>query len=395
MKIVIAPDSFKESLSAMDVAAQIEAGFRSVYPDADYVSIPMADGGEGTVEAMVAATRGHSVAADVSGPLGDPVRACFGLLPDGGAAVIEMAAASGLELLEPGRRDPLLTSTRGTGELILAALDHGRRHIILGLGGSATNDGGAGMLQALGATLSDSAGHPIGAGGGALAQLARIDLSTLDPRLADCRFDVACDVDNPLLGPLGAAAVFGPQKGADPGSIERLEANLAHYADLIECQLGIDVRRIPGGGAAGGMGAALVAMLGASLRPGIEIVTEAVGLDAAIRDADLVVTGEGRIDSQSVHGKTPIGVARVAKRHGVPVIGIAGSLSSDVSVVHQHGIDAVFSVLFRVCLLEEALAEAAGNIYLTARNIAAVHKIGAWANASNSLQIGAESCRGR
>jgi glycerate kinase len=376
MKIVIAPDSFKESLSATEVAAQIEAGFRAIYPDANYFSVPMADGGEGTVDAMVAATHGRLVDVQVTGPLGTPVKAGFGLLARDETAMIEMAAASGLELVPPALRDPLLTTSRGTGELILAALDKGCRHLILGLGGSATNDGGAGMLQALGARLCDSEGGPIGAGGGALSALASIDLSTLDPRLAECHIDVACDVDNPLLGEHGATAVFGRQKGSTDLSEVLLEANLTHYANVIERDLGVDVRNMPGGGAAGGMGAALGAVLGATLRPGIEIVTEAVDLDAAVRDADLVITGEGRTDSQSIHGKTPVGVARVAMRHGVPVICVAGSLSADVGIVHQHGIDAVFSVLYRICSLEDALADAGENIRMAARNIAAVFKIG-------------------
>jgi glycerate kinase len=376
MKIVIAPDSFKESLSATEVAAQIEAGFRTIFPDASYVCVPMADGGEGTVDAMVAATQGRLVESVVTGPLGSPVPARFGLLARDQTAIIEMAAASGLELVPSALRNPVVTTTRGTGELILAALDQGCRHLILGLGGSATNDGGAGMLQALGARLSDSDGLPIGAGGGALAQLASIDLSSLDPRLAECRIDVACDVDNPLLGEHGATAVFGRQKGTTAATALQLEANLSHYADVIERDLGVNVRSLAGGGAAGGMGVALGAVLGAALRPGIEIVTEAVDLDATLRDADLVITGEGRTDSQSIHGKTPIGVARVAMRHGVPVICVAGSLSADVGVVHQYGIDAVFSVLYRICSLEDALAEAAVNIRMAARNIAAVFKIG-------------------
>jgi glycerate kinase len=324
---------------------------------------------------MVAATHGRMMTARVVGPLGNEVEARFGLLAGGETAVIEMAAASGLMLVPPALRNPLLTTTYGTGQLILAALDLGCRHLILGLGGSATNDGGAGMLQALGARLSDAEGRPIGPGGEELSRLADIDLGTLDPRLKACRIDAACDVDNTLLGPQGASAVFGPQKGATPERIVRLESALTHYAEVIRRVSDIDVRGIEGGGAGGGIGVALVSMLGARLRAGIEIVTEAVGLDEALREADLVITGEGRIDSQSVHGKTPVGVARVARSHGIPVIGIAGSLSRDVRVVHDFGIDAVFSVIYRVCSLEEALAEAGDNIRLAARNIAAVHRL--------------------
>lgn len=378
-KIVIAPDSYKESLSALEVAHAVEAGFRQVFPDAEYVLVPVADGGEGTVDAMVAATDGRREKVTVTGPLGDCVEAFYGLTGDGDTAVIEMAAASGLALVPPARRDPRLTTSRGTGELIRAALDAGARRFILGIGGSATNDGGAGMVQALGARLLDAQGRDIGAGGGALAALARIDVSALDPRLAECRIEVACDVDNPLTGARGASAVFGPQKGATPAMVQTLDANLAHLARIVERDLGVAVDSVLGAGAAGGTGAAMLAFFGASLKPGIEIVTAAVDLDAHVRDADLVITGEGRIDFQTVHGKTPIGVARVAKRHGKPVIGIAGSLGANVGVVHAHGIDAVFSVLSRPCTLDEALGEAAANVELTARNVAAVLRLGALA----------------
>lgn len=376
-KIVIAPDSYKESLSALEVAQAIAAGFRQVFPAAEYVLVPVADGGEGTVDAMVAATGGSKQVVAVSGPLGEPVEAFYGLTGDGATAVIEMAAASGLALVPPDRRNPLVTTSRGTGELIRAALEAGARRFILGIGGSATNDGGAGMVQALGARLLDAQGRELGPGGGALADLDRIDVSALDPRLKACRIEVACDVDNPLTGARGASAVFGPQKGASAEMVQALDANLARLARLVERDLGVAVDAVPGAGAAGGMGAAMLAFFGATLKPGIEIVTAAVELDAHVRDADLVITGEGRIDFQTVHGKTPIGVARVAKRHGKPVIGIAGSLGADVGVVHAHGIDAVFSVLGKPCTLDEALHDAADNVELTARNVAAVLRIGA------------------
>lgn len=376
MKIVIAPDSYKESLSALDVATAIETGFREIYPHAEYVKVPVADGGEGTVEAMVAATQGHIVQVSVTGPLGEPVNAFYGLSGDMRCAYIEMAAASGLESVPPTRRNPLLTTSWGTGELIRHALDAGVSQIIIGIGGSATNDGGAGMAQALGAKLLSAGQQQIAPGGGALETLARIDLSELDPRLADCRIDVACDVTNPLTGPQGASAVFGPQKGATAAMIERLDRGLQHFAQIIDRDLDIDVLNLEGGGAAGGMGAALYAFCGANLRPGIEIVTDALGLADLVADADLVITGEGRIDSQTIHGKVPVGVAKVAKRFNVPVIGIAGSLTADVGVVHQHGLDAVFSVLYSVCTLEEALANAAANVRMTARNVAAVLQMG-------------------
>ncbi|MGM1085533.1 glycerate kinase [Klebsiella aerogenes] len=376
MKIVIAPDSYKESLSALDVATAIETGFREIYPHAEYVKVPVADGGEGTVEAMVAATQGHIVQVSVTGPLGEPVEAFYGLSGDMCCAYIEMAAASGLESVPPTRRNPLLTTSWGTGELIRYALDAGVSQIIIGIGGSATNDGGAGMAQALGAKLLTAEQQQIAPGGGALETLARIDLSELDPRLADCRIDVACDVTNPLTGPQGASAVFGPQKGATTAMIERLDRGLQHFAQIIDRDLDIDVLSLEGGGAAGGMGAALYAFCGAKLRPGIEIVTDALRLADLVADADLVITGEGRIDSQTIHGKVPVGVAKVAKRFNVPVIGIAGSLTADVGVVHQHGLDAVFSVLYTVCTLDEALANAAANVRMTARNVAAVLQMG-------------------
>lgn len=374
-KVVIAPDSFKESLSALEVAEAIERGFRQIFPQVQYMKLPMADGGEGTVDSMVAATGGEIVTVAVTGPLGQPVQAFYGLLGEGETAVIEMAAASGLHLAPKAQRDPRMTTSYGTGELILAALERGVKTIILGIGGSATNDGGAGMMQALGARLLDENRQALPPGGAALAQLAYIDLSGVDPRLQQVSITAACDVDNPLCGANGASAVFGPQKGATPEMVTQLDAALRHYGTLLEQATGREVINAPGAGAAGGMGAALLGMLNARLRPGIEIVIETLQLEEALRDADLVITGEGRLDSQSIHGKTPIGVARVAKRFGLPVIGIAGSLSKDYQVVHQHGIDAAFSVLDRVVSLEEALAEAADNLEVTARNVAAVWRL--------------------
>ncbi|MCR4459674.1 MULTISPECIES: glycerate 2-kinase [unclassified Pseudescherichia] len=376
MKIVIAPDSYKESLSATEVAQAIEKGFREIFPDAHYVSVPVADGGEGTVEAMIAATQGAEHTASVTGPLGERVDARWGMSGDGHTAFIEMAAASGLALVPPELRNPLITTSRGTGELILHALDHGARNIIIGIGGSATNDGGAGMVQALGAKLCDANGTEIGHGGGSLMSLNNIDISGLDPRLASCTLRVACDVTNPLTGEQGASRIFGPQKGATDAQIVELDNNLSHYADVIKKSLRVDVKEVPGAGAAGGMGAALMAFLGAELRSGIEIVTQALNLEEHIHDCTLVVTGEGRIDSQSIHGKVPVGVAKVAKKYHKPVIGIAGSLTHDVGVVHQYGIDAVFSVLTSIGTLEEAFRGAFDNIYRASRNIAATLRVG-------------------
>ncbi|MCS3463419.1 MULTISPECIES: glycerate kinase [Citrobacter] len=376
MKIVIAPDSYKESLSALEVATAIEQGFREIWPDADYVKIPVADGGEGTVEAMVAATAGRLVHVDVTGPLGSSVQAFYGLSGDARSAFIEMAAASGLALVPVDSRDPLKTTSRGTGELIRHALDAGVEHIVIGIGGSATNDGGAGMVQALGARLLDAQNNDIAHGGAGLEALARIDISQLDERLAACQIEVACDVTNRLTGKEGASAVFGPQKGATPEVVARLDRALTHYAQLISRDLDVNVLELAGGGAAGGMGAALYAFCGAQLRSGIEIVTDALHLDAWVADADLVVTGEGRIDSQTIHGKVPVGVANVAKRYNKPVIGIAGSLTPDVGIVHDHGIDAVFSVIYTICTLEDALKNAKENVRMTARNVAATLNAG-------------------
>ncbi|CNG88364.1 glycerate kinase [Yersinia massiliensis] len=376
MKIVIAPDSYKESLSALDVAVQIEAGFRTQFPDAQYIKLPVADGGEGTVEAMVAATAGKIIKVDVTGPLGDNVDAFYGISGDEKCAFIEMAAASGLELVPLAQRNPLKTTSYGTGELILHALNKGVKHIIIGIGGSATNDGGAGMVQALGVKLLDKQGQQIGFGGAKLTELATIDISALDPRIEQCQIDVACDVTNPLTGSEGASAIFGPQKGATPDMITQLDEGLLHYASVINRYLDIDVDQVEGAGAAGGLGAALLAFCGATLSPGIDIVTDALGLDALVRDATFVITGEGRIDSQTIHGKVPIGVARVAKRYNKPVIGIAGSLTDDVDVVYEHGLDAVFSVIYTICTLEQALDNAADNVFKTARNIAATLAIG-------------------
>lgn len=351
MKIVIAPDSYKESLSALEVATQIEKGFREVFPDADYVKLPVADGGEGSVEAMAAATGGEIIRVQVTGPLGKPVAAFFGLSGDRASAFIEMAAASGLELVRKDDRNPLLTTSFGTGERIRCALDHGVKHYIIGICGSATN--GAGMVQALSARLLDDNGDPIGFGGSQF-----------------------CDVNNPLTGDEGASAIFGPQKGATPAMIRELDVALKYYADIIKRDLDQDVDRVSGAGAAGGMGAGLQAFCGAELRQGIEIVTEALGLEQLVKDASLVITGEGRIDSRTLQGKVPIGVARVAKRYQKPVIGIAGSVTADVGVVHQHGLDAVFSVLYSICTLEQALENAGENVRMTARNIAATVKLG-------------------
>lgn len=375
MRIVIAPDSFKESLSAMSVATAIENGFKEVYPDAEYIKLPMADGGEGTVQSLVDASGGSIEEVVVTGPLGSKVKGFYGIMGDGETAVIEMAAASGLDLTPVIERNPFITTTYGTGELILAALEKGLKKIIIGLGGSATNDAGAGMMQALGASFKDADGDEISYGGLSLSLLESIDLSNLSPLLKDAQIQVACDVDNPLCGEHGASYVFGPQKGATPDMVETLDAALANYAAVVKKDVNKDIINYPGAGAAGGMGASLVALLDASLKPGIEIVVEASNLRDAVQGADLVITGEGRMDNQTIHGKTPVGVARCAKKFDVPVIGIAGSLTYDCGVVHDHGIDAVFSVVCGAVTLEDALKNADKNLILTARNVAATLKL--------------------
>lgn len=369
MKIIIAPDSFKECLPAEAVAEAMGRGARAAAPDAECVLVPMADGGEGTVRALVAATGGSLHQATVTGPLGGKVRAEFGLLGDGRTAAIEMAAASGLPLVPPERRDPTKTTTFGTGELILAALGLGATRLILGIGGSATNDGGAGMAQALGARLLDAAGQPIGPGGGELARLAAIDPSGLDPRLRGVECTVACDVANPLTGPSGAAAVYGPQKGATPEMVALLDANLARLAEVVRRDLGADVAGVPGAGAAGGLGAGLMAFLGATLRPGVELVIEAVGLEDKLDGAALVLVGEGRMDAQTAYGKVPVGVARLARSRGVPAVAIVGALGPGYQAVHGHGIAACFSILGRPMTLEEAMRQAPELIAATTEEV--------------------------
>jgi glycerate 2-kinase len=375
MKIVIAPDSFKESLSAFEAANAIECGFRGIFPDAEYIKLPMADGGEGTVQSLVYSTGGSIVEVVVTGPLGEPVPSFFGLLGDGKTAVIEMAAASGLHLVPIEKRNPLVTTTIGTGELILAAINLGVNHFIIGIGGSATNDGGAGMVQALGGRLLDKNGDEIGHGGGALSKLTSIDLSQFDVRLKDLKITVACDVDNPLTGPRGASAVYGPQKGATAEMITQLDQGLTNFANIVEKELNKPFRDIPGAGAAGGLGAGLIAFLSADLQRGVDIVLEAVRFQDHLKEAALVITGEGRIDSQTINGKTPIGVAKAAKKNNVPVIAIAGAISKDSHIIHNHGIDALFSIVPGVTTLDYAFENAAFNMEQTAWNIAATMKL--------------------
>ena len=355
MRIVVAPDSFKGSVSALGVAEAMERGIHRVFPVADVKKIPIADGGEGTVEALVTATDGTVRQIEVTGPLGDRVLARWGILGDGKTAVIEMAAASGLPLVAADQRDPSQATTFGTGELIRAALDAGLRKLIIGIGGSATSDGGTGMARALGVRFSDESGQPLAEGGAALANLHKIELDGLDPRLSDTEIIVACDVDNPLCGPRGASAVFGPQKGATPETVEVLDRALGHFAACATAATGRDVAERPGAGAAGGLGAGLLFCTSATLRPGVEIVLDAVGFADIVRDADFVITGEGRTDFQTAFGKAPVGVARVAKEFGVPVFCLSGGLGEGADDVLAHGIDATLSICERPMALEECM----------------------------------------
>lgn len=374
MKIVVAPDSFKESLSAPEVAEAIARGWLRVFPEAEVLLRPMADGGEGTVDAVLAACGGERRELRVSGPLGEPVQAHWGWLGDA-TAVLEMAAASGLHWVLAGQRDATRASSYGTGELIRAALDAGARRIILGLGGSATNDGGAGLLRALGVRFLDAQGVELEPGGLALAQLAHVDVSGLDPRLLNVQVEVAADVDNPLCGPRGASHVFGPQKGASTEQVLELDAALGHFAQVVAATLGKDHSGFPGVGAAGGLGFAARAFLHARFRPGIELVAELSELAAAVQGADLLITGEGRLDSQSLHGKTPVGVARVAAAAGVPVIALAGSLGEGYQAVYEAGIDAAFSLTCGPQSLAQAMAGAAAELEARACDLARVWRL--------------------
>ncbi|WP_181972267.1 glycerate kinase family protein [Bifidobacterium longum] len=368
-RYLCAPDSFKESLTAMEAARAMAQGIENADHDAEVRCLPMADGGEGTARALVDATGGSMRAVPVHDPLGRPVEGHFGLLADGTTAVVETAEASGLALLEAKKRNPLIASSYGTGELILAAVRSGAKRIIVGLGGSATNDAGAGLLQALGVRLLDKNGNDLAHGGAALANLTTIDISTMDPALKNVAITAACDVTNPLTGPTGASAVFGPQKGASKDDVATLDAALAHFAQVIDSQLGVAVNDVPGAGAAGGIGAALKGFLNAEFRPGIAIVIEQSGLDAAAQWADVVFTGEGSIDFQTKFGKTPAGVAETAKRHGKPVIAVAGHIGTGIDELHEVGIDAVFGIAPGAASLSELLADAAANVTRTTEQI--------------------------
>ncbi len=357
MKIVIAPQAFKGSLSALQAADAIANGAQRVFPDAQLTRVPIADGGDGTLDALINATGGTFHEAKVTGPLGSPVDARWGVLGDGMTTVIEAAQACGLALLSENERDPLTTTTYGVGELIKHALDAGYRKMLIGLGGSSTNDGGAGLAMALGARLLDANEKPISHGGQALLNLATIDVSGLDPRLNGTDLIIASDVTHPLCGPTGASTTFGPQKGASPEDVTILDSALAHLAGIVERDIGVDVLDMPGGGAAGGMGAGLVAFLGAKIEWGADIVCGAVGLDGHLANADLVITGEGRLDWQTAYNKAPVAVARLAAERSIPVLGVAGSLGPGWRGFYKEGFTVLSGMVSKTVSIEDAIAE--------------------------------------
>lgn len=370
MKILVAPDSYKGSLSSKQVCQAIEEGLLKACQGVfEVVKVPIADGGEGTVDAFLSALGGELIELTVTGPLGKPVHSFYGILPDG-TAVIEMAAASGLSLIPAHQRNPLVTTTYGTGQLIMNALDHGCSRFIVGIGGSATNDAGVGMLQALGIKFLDDAGKEVPWGGGNLDKVATIDLKGMDPRLKNAQFVVACDVDNPLCGEKGASAVYGPQKGATPDMVKLLDRNLSHLADVAAGVLGEDHRNDPGAGAAGGLGFAFKAFLDAQMRPGIDVVMEATHMDTLAAQSDVIITGEGRTDYQTAQfGKAPSGVAKLGKRMGKPVLLISGALGEGYQELFNQGVIAAFSIANGPLSLQEAMENAYSLLVDIAQNI--------------------------
>ncbi|AGK98453.1 glycerate kinase [Clostridium pasteurianum] len=375
MKIVIAPDSYKGSLTALQVSNNMEKGVKRVFKDSVVEKIPMADGGEGTVQSLIDSTAGKIINIKVTGPALKEVNAFYGILGDGKTAIIEMAAASGLPLISDDEKNPLKTTTYGTGQLVKDALDRGCRNIIIGLGGSATNDGGLGVAKALGVKFLDINGNDIGEGGGNLDKLASIDISNMDPRIKESNITAACDVDNPLCGPEGASNVFGPQKGADKEMIETLDRNLANYADIIKKDLSMDIINTPGAGAAGGLGAGLLAFFNAKIKRGIDIVIDITRLEEKIQDADIVITGEGMIDFQTAFGKTPFGVAKIAKKYNLPVIAIAGGIGKNAESLYEKGFDSIFSIVDSPMSLDKAMENSGILIEKTVERVLRVLKI--------------------
>ena len=375
MNIVIAPDSFKESMTALEAANAIEEGFKAILPEATYVKVPMADGGEGTVQSIIDATGGEMKKMTVTGPLNTPVEAFYGLSGDKKIAVIEMAASSGLDKVNPTDRNPLKTTTLGFGELIKDALDEGVNEILLGIGGSATNDAGAGMIISLGGKLLDKNGESIEPTGEGLAELETIDVSGMHPRIKEVSFRVACDVDNPLTGENGASYIYGPQKGGTEEQLEHLDQNLAHFAKKVTEYLEKDIENVPGAGAAGGLGGGLMAFLDAQLQRGGDLLVEMLDLENKIKEADLVITGEGGINHQTIFGKTPIAVSRVSKKYSVPTIALAGCLNQGYENIYNEGITAAFSIIPEFTPLETALENGYENLRAVAKNVASVYKL--------------------
>ena len=368
-KYVVAPDSFKESMTAKEVCDAMEKGIKKADSAAEVIKVPMADGGEGTVDSLVDATNGQRVIVEVTGPLGNKISAYYGILGNGTTAVIEMAKASGLEIVEKKKRNPMITTTFGTGELIRHALDHNVKEIIIGLGGSSTNDGGSGMAQALGAKLLDQNNHQISFGGGNLDKLDKIDISNLDSRLQDVKIILASDVTNPLIGKDGASRVFGSQKGATPEMVEKLENNLQHYAKIIKRDLNKDVASVSGAGAAGGLGAGLMAFTTCKMRQGVDIAIEVTKLEEKVKSADYVFTGEGGTDFQTKFGKTPYGVAKLGKKYHKPVISLAGYLGEGIDSLYSEGFTAIFGIIPGACDLSTALKNGPSNVARTTENI--------------------------
>ena len=376
MKIVIAPQTFKGSISALDAAKAMREGILKVFPDAEISLVPVADGGDGTLETLVEGSGGEIRETEVTGPLGEHRTAQWGAMGDGVTAVIEMARTSGLALVPLDRRDPLNATTYGLGEVVREALDNGFRRFIMGIGGSATNDAGAGMAQALGIRLLDDVGNELPHGGAALTNLSHIDMSGLDPRVSESAFLVACDVSNPLTGPEGASAIYGPQKGATPEMVQTLDTALLHFSEVVKQDIGAEINDIQGAGAAGGLGGGMVAFLNAELRAGVDIVLDTVGLDEALEDADLVLTGEGALDYQTVYSKAPIGVAQRAQMRVIPVVAIAGTLGDRFHLVHEHGIEAAIAITNSPMSLEEASSRSAELISDAAEQAMRLIKVG-------------------
>lgn len=368
-KYVVAPDSFKESMTAKEVCDAMEKGIKKADSAAEVIKVPMADGGEGTVNSLVDATHGQRVIVEVTGPLGNKISAYYGILGNGITAVIEMAKASGLEIVEKKKRNPMITTTFGTGELIRDALDHNVKEIIIGLGGSSTNDGGSGMAQTLGAKLLDQNNHQIPFGGGNLDKLDKIDISNLDSRLQDVKIILASDVTNLLIGKEGASRVFGLQKGATPEMVEKLENNLQHYAKIVKRDLNKDVASVSGAGAAGGLGAGLMAFTTCEMRQGVDLAIEVTKLEDKIRDTDYVFTGEGGTDFQTKFGKTPYGVAKLGKKYHKPVISLAGYLGEGIDSLYSEGFTAIFGIIPGACDLSAALKNGPSNVARTTENI--------------------------